>query len=216
MIDINKSYISENIKESPIRLSSSFLYSLTCFFFFSWFFHTKQNITKMRIDILPSHSSFGLFAFLYPFLYFAADLHFISFLSKLFPIYPFWYQIIFIFCSSQILTQNPWYTRVSYKTKRHQNAHGHFPFPLPRLWFIPSPSTHSFAGTPECEEPMGVENGELSLLQITVSSVLNDDELYYGKKNIRLDSKPEFYTAAGAWVAEPKPEQFVRVSLPLK
>lgn len=150
MIDINKSYTSENIKESPIRLSSSFLYSLTCFFFFSWFFHTKQNITKMRIDILPSHSSFGLFAFLYPFLYFAADLHFISFLSKLFPIYPFWYQIIFIFCSSQILTQNPWYTHVSYKTKRHQNAHGHFPFPFP------PPLVYSFSIHPLLRRDAGV------------------------------------------------------------
>lgn len=60
---------------------------------------------------------------------------------------------------------------------------------------------------------MGVENGEMSLMQITVSSVLNDDEYYYGKQNIRLDAKPEFYTAAGAWVAQPKPEQFVRVRI---
>nr|XP_045582100.1 uncharacterized protein LOC123745535 [Procambarus clarkii] len=63
---------------------------------------------------------------------------------------------------------------------------------------------------PECEEPMGLETGEMSELQITVSSVLNDQEYFYGKQNIPLNSRATPYTSAGAWLAEPKPDQFIR------
>lgn len=58
---------------------------------------------------------------------------------------------------------------------------------------------------------MGIENGLLSDLQIVVSSVLDDRVDYYGKSNIRLNTQPDSFLSAGAWVAEPKPEQFVRV-----
>lgn len=58
---------------------------------------------------------------------------------------------------------------------------------------------------------MGVENGLLSDLQIVVSSVLDDRQDYYGKHNIRLNTQPDSFLSAGAWVAEPKPEQFVKV-----
>lgn len=65
---------------------------------------------------------------------------------------------------------------------------------------------------PKCVEKMGVENGQLSDLQIMVSSVLNDQEDFFGKQNIRLHTEPVTYLSAGAWVAKPKPDQFVRVS----
>ena len=60
---------------------------------------------------------------------------------------------------------------------------------------------------------MGVENGLLSDLQIVVSSVLDDREEYYGKHNIRLHTQPDSFLSAGVWVAKPKPDQFVRVSV---
>lgn len=65
---------------------------------------------------------------------------------------------------------------------------------------------------PKCVEKMGVENGQLSDLQIMVSSVYNDQEDFFGKQNIRLHTEPVTYLSAGAWVAKPKPDQFVRVS----
>lgn len=62
---------------------------------------------------------------------------------------------------------------------------------------------------------MGVENGLLSDLQIVVSSVLDDRPDFYGKHNIRLNTQPDSFLSAGAWVAEPKPEQYVRVGFAL-
>ncbi|KAK3857259.1 hypothetical protein Pcinc_036476, partial [Petrolisthes cinctipes] len=66
---------------------------------------------------------------------------------------------------------------------------------------------------PKCVEKMGVENGQLSDLQIIVSSVHNDQEDFYGKQNIRLNTEPSSYLSAGAWVAKLKPDQFVRFDL---
>ncbi|XP_064120414.1 hemocytin-like [Macrobrachium nipponense] len=63
---------------------------------------------------------------------------------------------------------------------------------------------------PICEDPMGLENGEMSPNQIVVSSVLDDRESYYGKANLPLNSKASFVASAGAWVAKPKPDQYVR------
>ncbi|XP_071530011.1 hemocytin-like isoform X2 [Panulirus ornatus] len=64
--------------------------------------------------------------------------------------------------------------------------------------------------TPICKEPMGLEGGMMSDHQIMVSSVLKDQKDFYGKENIRLNSKSTPSVSAGAWVAEPKLNQFVR------
>ncbi|XP_071530009.1 uncharacterized protein [Panulirus ornatus] len=63
---------------------------------------------------------------------------------------------------------------------------------------------------PECEEPMGLESGEMSDLQVQLSSVLNNMYYYYGKQNLPLNTQATPFMSAGAWVAEPEPDQFVR------
>ncbi|XP_063867870.1 uncharacterized protein LOC135104399 [Scylla paramamosain] len=72
------------------------------------------------------------------------------------------------------------------------------------------PITSTTTELPKCDEPMGVENGLLSDLQIVVSSVLDDRHDYYGKQNIRLNTQPDSYLSAGVWVAKPSQDQFVR------
>ncbi|KAK7066927.1 Mucin-5B [Halocaridina rubra] len=75
---------------------------------------------------------------------------------------------------------------------------------------LPTLPAETTSAEPICEEPMGVENGEMSLNQIEVSSNLDDRESYYGKSNLPLNSKSEFAALAGAWVAQPKDDQYVR------
>nr|XP_045582104.1 hemocytin-like isoform X3 [Procambarus clarkii] len=62
---------------------------------------------------------------------------------------------------------------------------------------------------PRCEDPMGLENKALSDQQIVVSSILKNDD-FYGKQNIRLNSVFVPTVSAGAWVAQPRPDQYVR------
>ena len=62
----------------------------------------------------------------------------------------------------------------------------------------------------ECDEPMGFENGIFGDDQIEVSSYMGSAD-FYSKSNARLNFTGSIFGAAGAWVAEGKPNQFIRV-----
>ncbi|CAL4122406.1 unnamed protein product, partial [Meganyctiphanes norvegica] len=63
---------------------------------------------------------------------------------------------------------------------------------------------------PECDELMGIENGQLYDGQITVSSVFNNNVEFYGKGNIRLNTDSIPGLTAGAWVAQSSEQEYVR------